>query len=300
MRKGLAILAVVASLWIFFPVYAQNPETLGSVSVEVWPEYDQPAVLVIYHISLSSSASLPAILNLRIPAGAEVYAVAVSDPGKGLLNAPYDHSVQGSWATLKITANLPDLQIEYYDTLEKNGTSRHIVYEWPGDYAVDGFTIALQQPVGAANLTIYPTLLKSSTHQDGFTYFASTSQSLPAGQSYTLTVDYQKPNDALSTTGLPVQPVQPLSIAIPGRTTMSGALPWVLASLGAILIVAGIVGGLSIWKNGARNLPNSGRHPPQPAVEETTNLVYCPKCGKRAQPGDVFCRTCGTRIHDEV
>ena len=299
MRKWLVILSVVTCLWISIPVYAQNAETLASVSVEIWPEYDQPAILVIYHISLSSSASLPAIINLRIPAGAEVSAVAVSDPVKGLLNAPYDRSVQGPWATLKITADLPDLQIEYYDTLEKIGTSRHIVYEWPGDYAVDGFTVSLQQPAGATNLAIYPTLLKRNVQQDGFTYFSSTSKSIPAGQSYTLTVDYQKPTDTLSTNGLPVQPVQPLSTAIPGRTTMSGALPWVLAGLGAILIVAGVVGGLSFWKSGTRKLPKSGRHLPQPAVEEALNLVYCPKCGKRAQPGDVYCRTCGTRIQNE-
>jgi zinc-ribbon domain len=299
MRKWLAILAVLVSLWTTFQVYAQNTETMGSVSVEILPEYDQPAVLVIYHISLSSRTTLPATFNLRIPAGAEVSAVAVSDPVKGLLNSPYERSVQGSWATLKITANFPDIQVEYYGTLDKNGTSRHIVYEWPGDYAVDGFTVALQQPVGATNLVIYPTLLKSSARQDGFTYFASTSQPLPAGQSYTLTVDYQKPTDALSTTGLPVQPVQPLTVATPGRITVRGALPWVLAGLGAILIVVGIVGGFLIWKSGTRNLPTLGRHPPQPTMKEAPNLVYCPKCGKRAQPGDVFCRTCGTRIQNE-
>ena len=299
MRKWLTLVAVLVTLWITFPVYAQNTETLGSVGVEIWPEYDQPAVLVIYHISLSSGTTLPEIINLRIPAGAEVSAVAVSDPLRGLLNAPYDRSVQGSWATLKITANFPDIQVEYYDTLEKNGTSRHIVYEWPGDYAVAGFTVTLQQPVGAMNLVIYPTLLLSSVRQDGFTYFASSSQPLQVGQSYTLTVDYQKPTNALSTTGLPVQPVEPLTGATPGRITVTGALPWVLVVFGAILIVVGIVGGLYIWRSGARNLPATGRRPSQPTQVEATNLIYCPKCGKRAQAGDVFCRTCGTRIQNE-
>lgn len=298
MRKWFAILVVLVTLWMSFPIYAQVDETLSSVSVEIWPEYDQPAVLIIYHISLSSNTTLPAIINLRIPAGAEVYAVAVADPVKGLLNAPYDRSVQGSWATLKITASVLDVQVEYYDVLNKTGSARHIVYEWPGDYAVDGFTVALQQPVGAINLVTYPTLIHSSAEQDGFVYFESMTQSLPSGQTYTLTIDYQKATDALSITGLPVQPVQPLTAATPGRITVNGVLPWVLAGFGAALIIVGVVGGLYIWKSGTRNLRVSMRNRSS-TPEEDTSLVYCPKCGKRAQIGDVFCRTCGTRIQQE-
>lgn len=296
MRRWFAALVLILVIGFSSTAFAQGTESLVSVSVDVWPEYDQPAVLVIYHISLSSSATLPATFNLRIPAGAEVYAVAVSDPTAGLLNASYERNVSGLWATLKITANRPDIQVEYYDPLVKDGSARHIVFEWPGDYGVDAFSVTLQQPVGATGLTMEPALTQSSVGQDGFVYYTSMTQSLAVNQPYTLTIDYQKTTDTLSTTGLPVQPAQPLNAATPGRVTVNGVLPWVLAGVGGVLIVAGVVGGLYMWKSNARNPGASRRHRPPSREEAESDLIHCHQCGKRAQPGDVFCRNCGTRL----
>jgi hypothetical protein len=299
MRKCVTVLAVLVALWISLPVQAQSNVRLSSVSVDIWPEYDQPAVLVIYHLSLSADTTVPAILNLHIPAQAQVYAVATSDPVNGLINTPYDRSVQGSLATLTITTNSRDLQVEYYDILVKNGTARHIVYEWAGDYAVDSFAVALQQPAGATNLVTDPALPQSSVGQDGFTYYQSTSQPLAAGQTFTLTSDYQKGTDVLSTTGLPVQPTQPLTGSTPGRVTMTGVLPWVLGGVGVALIVSGIVAGFYMWKNGTRRSFGSRKRHEQGEQASETEAIYCHQCGKRAQPGDVFCRTCGMRIRKD-
>jgi hypothetical protein len=287
------------SLWISFPAQALNETQLSSVNVEIWPEYDQPAVLVILHISLSTAETLPAILNLRVPAKADVFAVAVSDTASGLLNAPYDRTVEGSWASLKITANSRDVQVEYYEPLVKNGTTRQIVYEWTGDYGVDTFTVTLQQPVDATDMVTDPVLTKGSLDQDGFIYFRSTPQPLAAGQSFTLTADYQKASESLSITGLPVQPTQPLDTSTTGRVTMSGILPLVLAGIGGALVVVGIVGGLYLWRNGTRRTPSSRKRHVQSQPANENNDVYCNRCGKRAQPGDVFCRTCGMRLKKE-
>jgi hypothetical protein len=299
MRKCVTALAVFITFWVAFPVQAQSQVSLSSVRVDVWPEYDQPAVLVIYHISMSASTTLPITINLRIPSQAQTYAVAVSDPVKGLLNAPYDRTVEGTWATLAITANAKDVQVEYYDTLVKTGTARHIVYEWAGDYAVDSFAVDIQQPSGATSMVTNPVLPPSPIGQDGFVYYESTPQPMTTGQTFTLTADYQKTTDTLSTTGLPVQPTQPLNASTPGRVTMNAVLPWVLAGLGGALIVVGIVGGYYMWKNGTRRSSAARKRHAQPQQENETNEVYCHQCGKRAQPGDVFCRTCGMRLQKD-
>ena len=298
MRKCFAVLAILTALVFSIPAQAQNSLHLTSVSVDIWPEYDQPAVLVIDHITLDPKTTLPATVILVIPASAEVSAVAISTATNSLVNAPYDRAVQGSLATLTITVNSLNVQVEYYDTLVKDGTTRHIVFNWAGSYAVDSFTLILQKPVGATDLVTDPALTQSSVGQDGFTYFQSVPQPLANGQSISLKIDYQKATDILSTTGLPVQSTQPLNATTPGRETTTSIL-WVLAGIGAVLIVVGIVGGLYMWKSGTRRSPTSRkRHAPSTPVNET-DPIYCNQCGKRAKPGDVFCRTCGTRIGKE-
>jgi hypothetical protein len=296
MKKWLIVILILAAFGISFSVHAQTNLDIKSVSVEIWPEYDQPAVLVIYHISLSPNVTLPTILNLRIPLQSQVFAVAISDPTSGLINAPYDRVAQGSWATLKINTNALEVQVEYYDALVKNGTSRHIVFEWAGDYAVDAFSVSFQQPVNATDLVTDPILALSNIGQDGFKYLQSTPQSMVVGQTYTLIADYQKATDELSTTGLPVQSTQPLNTGTSGRVTMSSILPWILAGIGGVLIIFGIIAGLYMWKSGMRHSPGSRKHHLQTQNAGDTLEVYCYQCGKRTQPGDVFCRTCGVRL----
>ena len=299
MRRWFTGLAFIIALWVAFPIRAQSALRLSSVSVDVWPEYDQPAVLVIYRISMPASTTFPIILSLRIPAQAEAYAVAISDPVNGLINAPYDRTVQGSLATLAITANAKDVQVEYYDTLVKNGTARHINYEWAGDYAVDSFAVDIQQPTGATGMVTNPALPQSAVGQDGFVYFQSAPQPLASGQTFTLTADYQKTTDSLSTTGLPLQPTQPLTTSTTGRVTMSAVLPWILAGIGVVLIILGVVGGYYMWKNGTRRSFAARKRHVSPELENAKDEVYCHQCGKRAQPGDVFCRTCGMRLQKD-
>jgi hypothetical protein len=292
--------AILLALMIASPVQAQIGTRLSSVRIDILPEYDQPKVLVIYHISLPTDVALPGVFNLRVPAEAEVYAVAVIDPVTAkLLNAPYDRSMVGAWANLAITVNARDVQVEYYQPLQKDGSARHIVFEWPGDFAVDAFAVALQQPTGATDMVTDPVLEPSATNQDGFIYYQSSAQALAVGQTYLLTADYQKTTDALSTSGLPVQPTQSLDGNIPGRVTMNSLLPWILAGIGGALVVVGIVGGLYLWKNSSQRSPAVRKRHVQRQITSESGDIYCNQCGKRAQPGDVFCRACGMRLRKE-
>jgi hypothetical protein len=80
---------------------------------------------------------------------------------------------------------------------------------------------------------------------------------------------------------------------------MTGVLPWVLVGIGGALIIAGVVAGVSMWRNNSRRSPGSRKRHERPREEKEAEVIYCHECGKRAQPGDVFCRTCGTRLRKE-
>ena len=44
-----------------------NPR-LASLNIEIWPEYDRPAALVILRAALAESVKLPATVTLKLPA----------------------------------------------------------------------------------------------------------------------------------------------------------------------------------------------------------------------------------------
>jgi hypothetical protein len=118
---------------------------------------------------------------------------------------------------------------------------------------------------------------------------------LKAGTPFALTIDYQRQTDALSITSLPVQAASTPGPDTPGHVSMTGILPWVLAGIGLLLIVAGIVGFI-VWQRGGQATNAVKRQKPRHQIEGEEEFIYCSQCGKRAQPGDVFCRTCGTRL----
>ncbi|MEJ2707025.1 MAG: zinc ribbon domain-containing protein [Anaerolineales bacterium] len=281
-------------------VQAQGDLRLPSVEVDLWPEYDRPTVLVIYRLTLPASVSLPQELHIRIPTSAEINAVAVLQ-ADGLFSIPYDRQVTGDYKEISFQATLPDVQIEYYDPgLVKEGSSRHFEYTWPGDYAVDSMEVQVQQPVDASDMRISPDLGSGVTAGD-LTYYTAEVGSLEAGQTFSITFDYSKPNDTLSNSNLQIEASGPISDSS-ASGSLTTILPWVLGILGVVLIAGG---GIWYWRSGrepaqpkrrTRRKTSAGPEAAPPVQEG--GYIYCHQCGKRAAPGDRFCRTCGTQLRN--
>jgi len=52
-----------------------------------------------------------------------------------------------------------DLQVEYYDPgTQMDGAQRTFAYRWIGDYTVKNLDMIVQQPRGASDLSILPSL----------------------------------------------------------------------------------------------------------------------------------------------
>ena len=303
MRKWVLPLLVILSLLLPLTAQAQSPISLSAMMIEIWPEYDKPSVLVIYQMTFSPATSYPATVSIRIPTTAgEPNAVAERQADGTLYSITYTRQVDGEWATITFTTSATDIQVEYYDAgLTKTGTARHYQYVWPGDYAITQLTIQVQQPTGATDMRIAPSLGAGVVGGDNLTYYTEDIGAIKAGQNIQITIDYQKTNDALSAENLPIQP----SAAIPQSTAndlnISNWLPLILGILGAGLIIGGIVW---YWQTGRqRPVPQIRRRRSRAASQEAVGSsvtdnseIYCSQCGKRASPGDQFCRSCGTPI----
>ena len=88
LQKWLLLPLLFALLAIPVSTNAQGQITFDTVNVQLWPEFDQPAMLVIFDFTLAEDTPLPVDVTLRIPTDANLIAVAYA-PAGNLLNVPY-------------------------------------------------------------------------------------------------------------------------------------------------------------------------------------------------------------------
>ena len=303
MRKWVFFLILILAVLLPSSVHAQSPLVLKSLQIGIWPEFDRPGVLVIYRVTLSNTTTLPVSVSLRIPINAGVpNAVAARQVDGSLFNINYTRQVTGQWAIINFSATTADFQLEYYDpSLTINGNSRHYSYSWPGDYEVAQLSIQVQQPYGATNMQISPSLGVGAVGSDTLTYYTQDLGAVTAGQTFQISLDYQKSSDVLSAQNLPVTPSAQIPQTSTADLNLKSWLPWVLGIVGAGLIVGGVVW---FWQSGRQNSAQKARRSRSRArsVQSDINTgdaeatIYCSQCGKRAQPGDQFCRSCGSPI----
>jgi len=295
MRKWFFVFMIIVLFLIPVSAQAQTGITFSSVKVQIWPEYDQPSVLVIYNYALAEDIPLPTSLELRIPVQASINAVAFVDDVGNLLTADYERKVSGDWAIISMITSSRIVQVEYYDAYLLNGQTRQYEYTWPGNYSVDVFQVIFQQPINVTNLILNPIVGTGAIGPDGLTYYSGTVEGLELDQTYSLAIEYQKSDSTLSASQLSVQPSAPLDENVDGLNNWTDNLPLILGIAGGALVVGGLIFGFNYRNRGVQR-PIGSQRKRHSSKENSVGDVYCPQCGKRSQPGDVFCRTCGSRL----
>jgi hypothetical protein len=299
-------------------VMAQTPLEIERLQIDIWPEYDKPDALIIYRMTIAASSSLPAQVSLRIPKASGVpYNVAMKDVDGILYNLKYDQAVDGNWTRISFTAAAAEIQLEYYDPgVIKTGSERQFQFNWPGDYRVRNMFFRIQQPVNATDMKLTQSSLKmdnGAVLDDGLTYYTVPIDGVvESGATFNMQFSYNKPDSILTSSQAPVQPVR----TITGGAPLTSGLP---ETNNVMLIGLGIGGGLIfiglIWYFNQRRVAVASstayrrrRHTSSPAparIRQTaskeavpTETVYCHQCGKRAGPGDAFCRACGSKLRE--
>lgn len=289
------VLVGVALVMIPGSVAAQSPIALSSVQVQLWPEYDQPSMLVILDFQLAPGTELPASVSMQFPKEANLMAVAMQAPDGSLLNADYLESKDAAaWQSVTIQAQtLTTYRIEYYQPLIRTGEARAFTFVWPGTLAVQDLGVSIRIPVDATGVATDPSL-QATQSDDLAQYLEASFGAQVAGQPLTLDLSYSRTSEALTAPEQGLQPSQPLGASTPGRVMISNYLPYFLGALGVMLIGGGA---LYFWQAGRAREPRPTRHGGGPqAPLRDAEAIHCHQCGTRAKEGDRFCRVCGTRL----
>ncbi len=297
MRKWLLFVLFLALLALPAAASAQSGTKLKIINIELWSEYDQSSMLVIHEFVVDESTPLPAQVTLRFPKDGNLTAVAYLE--NTLINADFTGpEQQGDWqtVTLNVQSYAPH-RIEYYQPLVRNEDQRQFSFRWFGDYPVEEFTVTVQVPADSTRVTAEPALGDMLTTSDGLHFMGTTTRSgLKMGQSYEFKIEYERKSESVtkSGNGSGIQPSEPIGTDTEGRVSIDN-LPYIIAGFGLALI------GLALffyWRSsqaGERISRRRRRHSGD-NQEDAEEQSYCHECGARANAGDRFCRTCGSRF----
>ncbi len=297
MRKWLGVILLLVFLMVPTSAGAENGVKLASINLELWPEYDQPSMLVIHEFTVDESVTLPVDVQVRFPENANLTAVATIADGT-LVNIDYQGpEIQGSWQTVTLNVqSYAPYRVEYYQPLTRNNKKREFTFRWFGDYPVNQFTVAVQYPADSTNVITDPPFVSTTPTTDGLSIVGVTSVgNLKMGQSYAFDIEYQRESETVTRpqNSANVQPAEPVGPNTEGRVSIDN-LPYIIGGFGLALI------GLALffyWRSTqssekkSRQRRRSGSHP-----AEDDQAAYCHECGARANAGDRFCRTCGSRL----
>lgn len=296
MRKWFIFILLVSLL--IFPTLAeaQNGITIKELRVQLWPEYDHPDMLVMHSFSLTEDSTLPAEFQIQIPANANLNAVAKTK-NNSMVNVPYDAPVaEGDWIVITMLIDdFANYRVEYYLPLEKKGASRNYSYLWQSDYHVQEMFLQFQQPPNSTNLSLTPTFPTITPVADGSIYHDMVLGSVAGGEDFTLSISYDKANDDLTISALPVEVGGALESSS-NRFSVSDSLPTILVGAGVLLIAGGLVFFFMAGRSADMSKKSRQRHAPSTA--SAGGNVYCHECGARARSGDKFCRSCGARTRN--
>jgi len=295
MMLALAMLVLPSSVLAQTTAAPKGNPRLSSLSIEIWPEYDRPAALVILRGAVAEGVPLPAMITLRLPAASGgPAAVAHSAAADGnLLNLKYERANVGEFITLKFETPQRFFHVEFYEPIATNTPARSFSYAWPGDLAVDRVTVVVQEPATASALSVEPKLDGVSTGQDGLRYRAGELGALAAGKPLTIAVRYTKSDlrptaEIIKPATMASAPAAAAPSSAPGpaatpAAARSGLPDWVPVLAGFLLLsVLGVLFIVWLWRRDSPKLAN-----PRP---------YCTKCGAEQSPGDRFCGKCGAKL----
>lgn len=221
------------------------PETphLDRLEVVIWPEYDQPAALVMLRAHLAQGTPLPAIVPLPMPSEVAVpNAVAQRGSDGTLLVANYTRQEGEGGSFILIETTSMEVRLEYYTALPIEGIKRQFTYQWPGGLDLHGVVYEVQQPTGATSLTINPPQTGQQIGSDGLTYYFSEIGAMQPTDAFSVELSYDKPDQTLSIASL--SPALPSPSQLPPPAAAATAPPNSGTSIW--LIVAPIVIGMGL------------------------------------------------------
>jgi hypothetical protein len=284
-------------------VAAQEPDkTIRDATLQFWPEYDDPGLLVIYSGTFTDTTAFPQEIAFPLPENARGIQATSRETDGRLITQQWE-IVDGK---LVYTLPGPGFQIEYYLDRPPSGDERSITHAFETPYGIDSLDIRVQKPARATEFSLTPPPDSSIVGDDGLTYAVVRKSNLKPGDKLDFTIRYKKSGQGL--TSAPSAVAQAVPTPQPETAQASGAgssfgtwLPYLLIGVGLLALVAAAVYWILRGREGPAPRPGETRArslktapPAVPDRASSRDTVFCTQCGRQFGPDDRFCADCGT------
>ena len=267
------------------------------LQLSVWPEYDDPRVLLIMRGELAPGVAFPIQLNLPIPQHAEIIGAGmISELGELLL---HPHRVVSGETSDSLEITLPARRFFaelYYDPLETSGDTKQFGYTFRAPYPISQLDVEVQQPYTASDFVVEPPAMAQESEGRDTTYHRFAYRGVSPGQETAFAVSYVKTE---------AQPSVPKADnAEAAGTAHRGPQDRKLIYFGVLAGVAGAyVLATLLWTVYRRRRtptpepePGPLPLPPTPPAAGPGEAAFCSQCGRVLNTDYAFCPGCGHPI----
>lgn len=295
-----------------------KPLTIKTMKVSVWPEYDDPRVLVIYQGEFNDGTSFPKVVKFSAPTGSEINQVcALKQPGDEHLCQLYETSIEQDNLNISFTLPITTYFMEYYWDGIKGQPDKSFTFKYIAPYTVDKLDLEIQQPLRTADFKLAQTYASVNSDEHGMKNYHYVFNNVTQGQVISIDASYTKSDNKPSVAKKPGS----------GSTSSGGGgvnYYWIAGTAGAALA---LFIGYKLFNRKPAYVPIPAAQPRRPVRIEAGRQAqaqssrreqfrqpqnqppkatpanrqgvamsaFCPSCGVKLNAGDNFCHGCGEK-----
>ncbi len=265
---------------------AIGPSGFKAVNLWVYPEYDDPRLLVMLEGEIVGALP-PVEVTFLVPSAAEMYSAGSVDAQGQYTGGPPQRqpSSMPGWDEISYQVTANKFRVEYYDPIIIGQPDKSISYEFRCLYPITGLEVIVQEPRKASDFIVSP-IGTAFVDDQGFNSYIFTYPELDKEQPLQFDFAYAKtdarPSLLIEESGISSSPLTIVVIAV--------------------LVIA--FAGLFFWMRHATSRPKtragrrqlirkSGLHR---SADDRSKARFCSNCGDPIIGSHKFCSGCGVKF----
>jgi len=162
------------------------------MKIAIWPEYDDPGVLVIYDGRFADSTRFPLKTSFFLPKDAVINdACSLSPKGQHFCQL-YETVNRGEVDEVILLLPFPNFYLSFHTyPWDSNTDGRSIDYNIRTNHKIKKLEVDIQQPLRSTNFAISPQS-DNTSEKKGFNHFAYTFDRLAGGENRMFVISYSK------------------------------------------------------------------------------------------------------------